>query len=91
MSTRTEVSASTPYELELVHLESLGFNERVQNLFLLRKTNGNVEVVARLLDAKRRMAEAVRDGQKEKNAMKSETRFMKVKENFPIRFTLELH
>jgi len=47
--------SNAEYAEEMKQLEALGFTRPFQNLRLLRKTKGNVEVVKNFLDAKKKL------------------------------------
>jgi len=68
----------TLHSEKLKQLETAGFNKRCQNLKLLYKTNGNVEVVLAFLEAKRRLKESIQSKPKEnKDEKKLRRKFTK--------------
>eukprot|EP01115_Flamella_aegyptia_P013059 TRINITY_DN67659_c0_g1_i7.p1 TRINITY_DN67659_c0_g1~~TRINITY_DN67659_c0_g1_i7.p1 ORF type:complete len:333 (-),score=151.64 TRINITY_DN67659_c0_g1_i7:55-1053(-) len=67
---QTEVNYS--FATELAQLESLGFNKKSQNLALLRRTNGNVEVVVKFLAARKEFRDSISETKKGKKFLKKE-------------------
>eukprot|EP01115_Flamella_aegyptia_P010441 TRINITY_DN463_c0_g1_i3.p1 TRINITY_DN463_c0_g1~~TRINITY_DN463_c0_g1_i3.p1 ORF type:complete len:341 (+),score=162.25 TRINITY_DN463_c0_g1_i3:148-1170(+) len=64
---------------ELAQLESLGFNKKSQNLKLLRRTNGNVDIVARFLSARKQLRESISQSKTSKKSIKEEIKQLKKK------------
>ena len=73
ISTELQVeSVPIPFANELDQLQTLGYTRRSQNLNLLKKTNGNVEVVKKLLVAREEFREAVKSGKKDCKSSKKD-------------------
>lgn len=65
------------FATELEQLKALGFVKVGQNLSLLKRTNGNVEVVAKFLEAKKAFREATESDRLQKKALKRELKQLK--------------
>jgi len=69
------------YSSALKELTDAGFTNRKQNIKLLIKTNGNVEIVARFLEAKNRIKDAQKDIPKSDKRLKRDISKVLLKED----------
>jgi len=75
---RKEIAASEPIQKAAAELESLGFGKKWKLIKLLERTQGNVEIVKKFLEAKRNLKAAQAKNHQEERKMKLEQKMQKI-------------